>query len=105
MRRGEIWRTSLGDPQGAEPGVRRPVVIVSPAAFDASRIGTIIARVIAFNVHLAAAPGNFRIAKRDSGLPRDSVVAVSQIITIDQQFLGERHMRQLENGLRLALTL
>ena len=99
-------------PRGSEPGYRRPVVIVSANSFNDSRISTVIACVITSNLRLARAPGNFRIPKKGSGLSRDSVVNVSQIITLDKSFLGDRagsltdsQLVQLDEGLKLVLAL
>lgn len=112
MNRGEIWWASLPEPTGSMPGYRRPVVIIQADAFNQSRINTILVAIITSNVQLAQAPGNVLLATKRSGLPRESVINVSQIITVDKSFLTEqvgsltsRQMHQLENGLRLVLSL
>lgn len=112
MRRGEIWWADLGEPCGSEPGFRRPVLIVQDDAFNASRIGTTIAVVLTSNLALSAAPGNVLLPKRATGLPRDSVANVSQIVTLDKVALVERagslpkpRLAMVEEGLRLALSL
>lgn len=112
MERGEIWWASLPEPRGSEPGWRRPLLIVQSDAFNRSRIRTAIAVVLTSNERLAAAPGNVLLAGSETGLPRDSVANVSQIITVDRQFLTERvsrlsaaKLRQVEAGLRLVLSL
>lgn len=112
MERGEIWWAELPDPTASEPGFRRPVVIVQSNAFNRSRIRTIIAVVLTSNLRLAEAPGNVLIAASDSGLPKDSVANVSQVITVDRTSLTERcgrlpgHLiRSIDEGLRLVLSL
>ncbi|HSN55527.1 MAG TPA: type II toxin-antitoxin system PemK/MazF family toxin [Candidatus Sulfomarinibacteraceae bacterium] len=112
MQRGEIWWAALPAPKGSGPGKRRPVLVVQSDAFNASRIRTVIAAVITSNLDLAAAPGNVLLRRRDSKLARDSVVNVSQIVTLDRSFLTERVgavSRRLaaavDEGLRLALGL
>ena len=112
MVRGEVWWADLPDPVASEPGYRRPVLIVQSDAFNRSRINTVIAAVISSNVRLAAAPGNVQLAARESGLPKDSVVNVSQLITVDKSFLtkrvgqvSSRTMQAIENGMRLVLEL
>ena len=112
MQRGEIWWASLPSPKGSGPGRRRPVLIVQSDAFNASRIQTVIAAVITSNLELAAAPGNLLLRRKDSGLSRDSVVNVSQLITLDKAFLTEpagrlpkRHAGAIDEGLRLVLGL
>ena len=84
MQRGEIWWASLPEPVGSEPGYRRPVLIVQSDDFNRSRISTIIAVVITSNTRLAQAPGNVLLTKKLSGLLRDSVANISQIITVDK---------------------
>lgn len=112
MRRGEIWWASLPGPRGSGPGKRRPVLIVQSDAFNESRIQTVIAAVITSNLELAAAPGNLLLRRRDTRLSRDSVVNVSQLITIDRSFITERISElpkrlvgKLDEGLRLVLGL
>lgn len=112
MKRGEIWWASLDAPAGSEPGYRRPVVIISSNDFNQSRIQTIIVAVITSNLRLANAPGNFSISKRESGLSRESVINVSQVLTIDKTFLREKvkmlpnkKILALDEGLRLSLSL
>ncbi len=112
MERGEIWWARLPDPVGSEPGFKRPVLIIQANAFNRSRIRTIIAVVLTSNLHLAEAPGNVLMPASETGLQKDSVANVSQVITIDRSFLTEKcgklpsHLiRSVDDGLRLALSL
>ena len=112
IRRGEIWWASLPEPTASEPGYRRPVLVVQSDDFNRSRIATIIAVVITSNLKLAQAPGNVLLPSKATGLVRDSVANVSQVITVDKSFLTERVgtlppylLEQVEGGLRLALSL
>ncbi len=112
MQRGEIWWASLPEPVGSEPGYRRPVLIVQSDDFNRSRISTVIGVVITSNTRLAPAPGNVFLAKGITGLPKDSVANISQVITVDKQFLTEKIgelppniLEQVERGLRLILRL
>ena len=112
MRRGEIWWASLPSPSGSEPGFRRPVLIISSDDFNVTKINTVICAAITSNQRLAAAPGNVLLKSRDSGLPRDSVVNVSQVIAANKTYLTERVATlsgkvygQVEDGLRLVLAL
>jgi mRNA interferase MazF len=112
MERGEIWWAELPDPTASEPGFRRPVVVVQSNAFNRSRIRTVIAVVLTSNLRLAEAPGNVLVPSSDSGLPKDSIANVSQVITVDRAFLTERcgrlpaHLiRSVDEGLRLVLSL
>ena len=112
MRRGEIWWASLPEPMRSEPGYRRPVLVVQSDDFNQSRIATVIAVVITSNTGLTRAPGNVLLPKKVTGLPKDSVANVSQIVTVDKSFLTERAsalppniMAQIEKGIRMALRL
>lgn len=112
MKRGEIWWASLQKSLGSEPGYRRPVLIVQADAFNRSRINTVIAAVITSNLRLAQAPGNVRLSERASGLKKESVVNVSQLITLDKSFLSEQAGRisaskqqEVDEDLRLVLAL
>ena len=112
MTRGEIWWASLHQPQGSEPGYRRPVLIMQSDAFNKSRISTVVCLVITSNLILAAAPGNVRISRRESKLLKESVINVSQIVTIDKSYLSDcvgalssRLLRRVENGMKLVLDL
>lgn len=112
MHRGTIWWADLPTPIGAAPGYRRPVVLIQADAFTDSRLATIMAVVITSNLRLAAAPGNVLLPADESGLPNDSVVNVSQIVTLDKQTLdapigqvSARTLLLIERGIRLALEL
>lgn len=112
MKRGEVWWASLPTPKGSGPGFRRPVVVVQSNPFNQSRIATVIVAIITSNLTLADAPGNVRVGKSESGLAKPSVVNVSQVITLDRELLTQRvrglpadTMRQIDEGLRLALSL
>ncbi len=112
MRRGEIWWATLPEPSGSGPGYRRPVLIVQADAFNRSQIATVMVAVISSNLSLAEAPGNVLVKAKKSGLPRDSVVNVSQLLTLDRQFLTQKmksldgmELAQVEHGLRMVLDL
>ena len=112
MKKGEIWWATLDDPRGSEPGYRRPVVIISSDEFNKSKIQTVIVATITSNLRLGDAPGNFQLMKQDFGLPKDSVVNVSQVLTLDKSFLTKpigqlsiKKMLTLNDGLKLVLSI
>ncbi len=112
MKRGEIWWATLDEPRGSEPGYRRPVVVVSSNEFNQSKISTAIVAVITSNIRLADAPGNFSISKKESGLTKESVVNVSQVLTLDKSFLTEKSgglsskkIVAMNEGLKLVLSI
>jgi mRNA interferase MazF len=110
--RGEIWWADLDEPRGSEPGFSRPVVIVQRNSFNRSRIHTVIAVALTTNLSLVGSPGNVLVPSKDSGLARDSVANISQVITVDKEFLTERIgllgkplFKEIEDGLRMILDL
>lgn len=112
VRRGEIWWAELPEPAGSEPGYRWPVLIVQADSFNRSAIRTVVCAVITSNLRLADAPGNVRLSPHDSGLPKPSVVNVSQIAAVDKAFLTEQVgtlasqvMKRVDEGLRLVMSL
>jgi len=112
MYRGEIWWANLPRPEGSEPEYRRPVLVVQDDVFNQSPIGTVIVVVITSNTRLAEAPGNVLLARQASGLTRDSVANVSQVLTVDKTFLTERIsslpdylQAEVDEGLRIVLYL
>lgn len=112
MRRGEVWWASLPPPMGSGPGFPRPVLVIQTNEFNESRIKTAVAVVMTTNLRLAAAPGNVRCGPKETGLPRESVVNVSQVVTVDKMLFTERvgalptHVLvQVEDGLRQVLGL
>jgi mRNA interferase MazF len=112
VERAEVWWADLDEPIGSEPGFRRPLLIVQGNAFNRSRLQTTIAVVLTSNLRLIEAPGNVLVPKPSSGLPKDSVANVSQVVTLDRDFLTERTgkvpariMAAVDAGLKLVLAL
>ena len=102
----------MPEPTGSGPGFRRPVLVVQSNPFNESRIATVVVAVITSNLALAEAPGNVRISKSESGLPKPSVVNVSQVLTLNRTVLTKRvkllpskAMQQISAGLQLVLGL
>lgn len=112
IERAEVWWADLAEPTGSGPGFRRPVLIVQGGPFNRSRLQTTIAVVLTSNLRLIDAPGNVLVPKQSSGLPKDSVANVSQLVTLDRDFLTERTgklparlMAAVDAGLKLVLDL
>lgn len=104
ISQGDVCWASMGGPQGSGPGFRRPVVVIQGDDFNASRIATTVVVPLTSNLRLAAAPGNVVLAAARTGLPRDSVANVSQIVTIDRTLLEERTGRLTSSELHLLLA-
>ena len=112
IERGEIWWADLTDTVGSGPGFGRPVLIVQSEEFNQSKIRTVVIVLITSNLNLARASGNVTLTPKQSGLPKDSVVNVSQFLTIDRKLLNSyvgslsaKKMEQVDKGLRLVLSL
>jgi len=112
IQRGQIWWADLPELRRSEPGYLRPMLVVQTESFNRSRIQTAIVAVITGNLELADVPGNVLLPARSTGLPRDSVANVSQLMTLDRSFLTElvgtlppRLQGTVDEGLRLVLQL
>lgn len=90
ISQGDIWWAALPEPVGSGPGFDRPVVIVQGDTFNRSKIATVVVVPLTSNTRLAAMPGNILLASSNTGLPKDSVANVTQIITIDRSLLSDR---------------
>lgn len=112
IKRGQIWWAELPEPVVSGPGYRRPLLIIQSNDFNNSKINTITAAVITSNIRLFAAPGNVLLSIKKSKLPKESVINVSQLITINKSFLTEKVntlsnsiMANVDEGVRLVLQL
>lgn len=112
VQRREVWWADLDEPRGSEPGFRRPVLVVQADAFNRSRLQTVLCVVLTSNTRLLDAPGNVLVRQAESGLPRDSVANVTQVVTLDRHFLSENTgriqpgtMAKVDAGLRLVLDV
>src|SRR5215472_13764095 len=104
ISQGEIWWADLPAPSGSGPGFRRPVVVVQCDALNRSRIATVVCVSLTSNLKWALAPGNLRLSARLTGLPKDSVVNISQIVTLDKLLLTERVGKLPRPKLELLLS-
>jgi mRNA interferase MazF len=104
ISQGDVVWTSLPSPTGSGPGFRRPVVVVQGDAFNASRLRTAVVVPLTSNLRWAAAPGNVLLTERETGIPRDSVANVSQIVAVDRATLEQRVGRLRDRDLALILA-
>jgi mRNA interferase MazF len=103
IAQGEIWWADLEEPTGSEPGYRRPVIVVQADPFNRSRIATVVCVALTSNLDHAAAPGNVMLEAKVTGLPKDSVANISQIVTLDKTDLTERIGRVSKSKLQLVI--
>jgi mRNA interferase MazF len=90
ISQGEIWWADLPDPAGSGPGFRRPVIVVQGDSFNRSKIATVLCVPLTSNLKWADAPGNVPLEARLTGLSKDSVGNVLQVVTLDKSLLTER---------------
>lgn len=112
IERREVWWADLEDPRGSEPGFRRPVLVIQADSFNRSRLPTVLVVVLSSNLRLLDAPGNLLLPLKTTGLPKDSAAVVTQVVTLDREYLTERagripprYMAQVDAGLKLVLDL
>jgi mRNA interferase MazF len=103
VAQGDVFWASLPDAVGSGPGFTRPVLIVQGDALNASRLATVVVVPLTSNVRWASAPGNVLLKPRQTGLPKDSVANVSQIVAVDLEVLSQ-HVGRV-SGAQLELVL
>ncbi len=110
INQGDIYWIDLGEPSGSAPGYLHPHVVVQNNVFNLSRINTVVVCALTSNLQRAVAPGNILLDEGEANLPRQSVVIVSQIFTVDKSDLGEyigtlskKRMRQILDGIKMLM--
>lgn len=108
INQSDVFWIELDEPAGSEPGYRHPHVVIQNNVFNRSRINTVVVCALTATLRRATAPGNVLLEPGEANLPKQSVVNVSQIFTVDKSQLGEkigtllaRRVRDILNGLRL----
>ncbi len=110
INQGDIFWVDLGDPLGSEPAYRHPHIVIQNNLFNRSRINTVVVCALTSNLKRAMAPGNVLLEAGEANLPRQSVVNVSQIFTVDKRQLDEyigtvsrKRMKEILAGIRLVI--
>ncbi len=108
INQGDIYWIELEEPSGSEPGYSHPHVVIQNNVFNHSRINTVVVCALTSNLNRANAPGNVLLEISETNLPRQSVVVVSQIFTVDKTQLSEyigsvtrRRINQILAGIQL----
>ena len=104
ISQGDVWWADLGAPEGSAPGFRRPVVVVQGDSFNRSGIGTIVCVPLTSNLRWADAPGNVVLPARATGLSKDSVANVSQLVTLDRGVLCEHVVKLSRRRVEMILS-
>ena len=112
ISRADIYWADLGPTTGNRPAKRRPVLVIQSDPYNASGLATVLVAVVTSNTELAAMPGNVFLPANVTGLPRDSVVNITALVTLDKADLADRAgalpvslMRDVDRGLRRILDL
>lgn len=112
INRGGVYWADLGVPAGARPAKRQPVLVISATTYNRSRLATVLAAVVTSNTVLSAMPGNVFLPAEAVGLPRDSVVNVTALVTLDKSDLTDHVgdvppalLDEVDRGLRRVLDL
>jgi mRNA interferase MazF len=112
ISRAEIYWADLGPPSGSRPAKRRPVLVIQANPYNASRLATVLAAVITSNTALATMPGNVFLPATTTGLPRDSVVNITALVTLNKTDVTDRIgevppslMHDVDRGLRRVQDL
>ena len=104
IAQGDVWWADLPEARGSGPAFRRPVVVVQGDALNRSRIATVVCVALTSNVKWATAPGNVLLPPTITGLPKESVANVSQLVTLDKTNLTERTGKLSRTKLELVLS-
>jgi mRNA interferase MazF len=112
IERGGVYWAELGPAAGSRPAKRRPVLVIQSDVYNESRLATVLVAVITSNTALATMPGNVFLAATAAGLPRDSVINVTAIVTLNKADLADHIGRvpdvlleDVDRGLRRVLEL
>ena len=112
IARGGVYWADLGEPLGSRPGKRRPVLVISGNSYNRSRLATVLVAAVTSNTQLATMPGTVFLPTNASGLPLDSVVNVTALVTLDKTELADQAgtlsptlMKEVDRGLRRVLEL
>ena len=112
IKRGEIWWADLGEPKGSEPGYRRPIVVISSDSFNRSKINTVICAILTSNLSYSDLPGNIFLSKKSSNLKKESVINISQILTLNKDELidkvsklSDRYLLKINSSLEFVLGI
>ena len=110
IRQGDVFRIELGEPTGSEPAYRHLVVVIQNNIFNRSRLRTTVVCALTSNLKRARDTGNVLLDPEEAHLPKQSVVVVSQVITVDESALEEYigalsyvRVRQIFDGLTLVM--
>ena len=89
INRGDLFWIEPDEARGPVPSYSHPHVVVQDDVFNHSRITTVVVCALTTNLHRASEPENVLLDPGEGNLPKQSVVVVSQISSIEKVRLGE----------------
>ena len=108
INQGDIYWIDVAEPTGSSPGFTRPFVVIQNNAFNQSQIGTVLVCALTTNLRRAKAPGNVLLDEDEANLPKQSVIVVSQLLTVDKSelidkigTLSKQRVEQILEGIKL----
>lgn len=90
INQGDIYWIQLKEARGSEPAYKHPHVVIQNNAFNFSNINTVVLCALTTNLARASSPGNIMLKKNEAGLPKKSVVNITQLITVNKSELKEK---------------
>jgi mRNA interferase MazF len=110
LQQGDVVWVAFPLPRSAEPAGRRPAIILSHNRFNATALQTVIVASITSKLKYESQPGNVRLHKGEAGLPRPSVVNVTQMAAVDKARIEGRigtvsraRLQEIWEGVKLVL--
>ena len=110
INQADVFWVDLGIPSGSAPGYTHPHVVIQNNLFNQSLINTVVVCALTSNLKRASAPGNVLLSSGEANLPKQSVVNVSQIFTVDKSdlvdkigTLSSQRLREILRGIHLLL--
>lgn len=88
INRGDLFWLAADDTRGPAPSYAHPHVVVQDDVFNHSRITTVVVCALTSNLNRVTEPGNVLLEPGEGNLPRQSVVVVSQIASVEKARLG-----------------
>lgn len=110
IRQGDIFWVDLATPSGSAPGYKHPHVVIQNNVFNQSKINTVVVCALTSNLKRARSPGNVLLSKGEANIKKESVVNISQVVTVDKADLIEKigtlsssRIKQVIEGITLLI--
>lgn len=112
IRKGSIYWVDFSPGKGSEPIGRRPGLVIQNDILNDSKINTVIMLAITSTMKFGELPGNVILRKGEANLPKQCVINITQIKSVDKTSfkekigtLSKRRMDEVYEGLKLVLTI